>query len=519
MAAGGIATVIWMVLAGCAGVRTEATGSAITCTGQRDECTRESLDPTTGSFSCEESQLTPVVATVCSEGGESADQACTRALCTPDAFAAPYGIGNCSFKGTKSSLPNRGVCTSDTRSKNRDFVSFTSSGRKCTLDTTGVACSSLTQATQSFSQCVDLSGAPATTALLPQSDFRYRTLSISDIELDSSEHCSGTSGPLFVYAVPSGAVGTARGGGAQATVSALNGFATLNQTCDSDFGCQPTSLASLRVNLANLNLLGMPVTNLVARSVLATPLSSVPVGEGYGTGIAAGALELLLDGRVGGQRVQFLAANQAAIAVFVSSSALEIVGTFELVSADVTGHRTPLTFDLDLHAAPATAAGRACAEAGAGARVLGFESAESWSSANATLALVASPLTQGCGALGVTGQGFLAINGASFSTQQITVTPALSVDLFIPDHQPNPFYVGALQVHLSCPSGNVFNQYVGQVELTGKPQNRYSTLRFPLPAVAQSTLRRALDDCSFSLGLNVNPTGRSWFLDNLRFTP
>jgi len=39
------------------------------------------------------------------------------------------------------------------------------------------------------------------------------------------------------------------------------------------------ALASLRVNLANLNLLGVPVTNLVARSVLATPLSSVPVGR------------------------------------------------------------------------------------------------------------------------------------------------------------------------------------------------------------------------------------------------
>jgi hypothetical protein len=74
-------------------------------------------------------------------------------------------------------------------------------------------------------------------------------------------------------------------------------------------------------------------------------------------------------------------------------------------------------------------------------------------------------------------------------------------------------------MYLSCPSGNVSNQYIGQVELTGKPQNHYSTLRFPLPSVTLSTLARPLNDCSFSFALNVNPTGRTWILDNLRFSP
>jgi len=322
-----------------------------------------------------------------------------------------------------------------------------------------------------------------------------------------------------VYAVPPGPVGTATGGAVHSPVSAVNGVATVYQSCDVDGGCQPALLEDLRVNLASLTLLGTQVTNLVARSVFEAPLTTVPVGEGQGPGVAAGNLEILLDGRVAGQHVQFVAANQAPIAVTADTGALAISGRFQLVVADATGHRTPVTFDLDLTGRPATAAERACAEEGAAARVLGFESAESWSSTQATLAEVASPVTEGCGALAVNGQGFMTIVGAKLSTQQITVAPALSVDLFIPDHQPNQFWLGGLQALLSCPSGNVFNQYIGQVELTGKPQARYSTLRFPLPAAVAGALAQPLDDCALSLALNVNATGRAWLLDNLRFTP
>jgi DNA mismatch repair protein MutH len=57
------------------------------------------------------------------------------------------------------------------------------------------------------------------------------------------------------------------------------------------------------------------------------------------------------------------------------------------------------------------------------------------------------------------------------------------------------------------------------VELTGKPQNKFSTLRFPLPAATVNTLGRPLNDCFFTIALNVNQTGKRWILDNLRFTP
>jgi len=179
----------------------------------------------------------------------------------------------------------------------------------------------------------------------------------------------------------------------------------------------------------------------------------------------------------------------------------------------------PIVVNVDASGVPTTAQSSACANQSSLARLFGFEDVQRWSSTAGVLSLVTSPVTQGCGALGVKGQGYLPITGSAFTTRGLVTNSAASVDLFIPGNQPNPSYVGALQMYLSCPSGNLFNQYVGQVLLTGKPQNSYSTLRIPLPAVIKSTLARTLDDCAFTLGLNVNATGQTWLIDNLRFTP
>ena len=78
---------------------------------------------------------------------------------------------------------------------------------------------------------------------------------------------------------------------------------------------------------------------------------------------------------------------------------------------------------------------------------------------------------------------------------------------------------GQLQQYLSCPSGNFFHQFIGQVDLTGKPVNRFSPMRIPLTSAARAVLCAVHDDCSFQYTLNVNGTTQTWVLDNLRFTP
>ena len=73
---------------------------------------------------------------------------------------------------------------------------------------------------------------------------------------------------------------------------------------------------------------------------------------------------------------------------------------------------------------------------------------------------------------------------------------------------PNPSWLGAVQMYLTCPSANFFNQYIGEDELTGLPLNNYSTLSYPIPApiapmapvsLAANTLSPVALTCGFSV--------------------
>jgi hypothetical protein len=214
----------------------------------------------------------------------------------------------------------------------------------------------------------------------------------------------------------------------------------------------------------------------------------------------------------------FLATNSAPWQANLSGGNFNLRGPLDLLVTDASGKPLSVTMNVNVNGTPANAQQQACAQLSPIGRLFGFEDPVSWSATNASLSLVTSPITQGCGALGIAGQGYMPINGASFSTVGLATNQALSVDLFIPNNQPNQFWLGALQMYLSCPSAQVSNQYIGQVELTGKPQNQYSTLRFPLPSATRTTLAQPLSDCSFGFALNVNQTNRTWILDNLRFT-
>jgi hypothetical protein len=150
--------------------------------------------------------------------------------------------------------------------------------------------------------------------------------------------------------------------------------------------------------------------------------------------------------------------------------------------------------------------------------LLGFESLN-WTTTGATkLAIVSAPITQGCHAMSVSGQGYIPITGPQFSTTQLTpTTAALGIDVLVPANQPNPAYFGVVQLYLSCPSANFNNQYIGQAALTGLPVGQYSTLRYPVPAPILSVLKASHPDCFFNVNPNINATPTPMLIDNLRF--
>jgi hypothetical protein len=497
----------------------------IDCTVSRAECVAETATAGCATFG----PVQTFSATTCynaNADGPSINDRCHAAFCVrpeADEFNT-YDFQSCSASGTLSdptNLPKIGTCLpGGTRLSRVDFVQRS---RTC-VTTNNVSCDSLPLTQDppvAQSQCINLSDQVpnpmgAWKATLPSGDARDKSVQLIRVVVDEGL-CNAPRVGQRTSSLTTGLVATASGSGVSVPVTLTRGFATITQTCDSEGGCVPSALDSFRADVADLTISGVQVSKVTIALRNSAPLvpstdpdATLPVVKAHG-------LAFLLRGLVGGVDSILLAENDRAWTVDPSST-FRLQGTLVFRSVDQSGHLLPITVSANITGAPASPQVTACANLSSRDRLFGFEDVQSWTSSQAALSLVTTPLTQGCGALGITGQGYMPITGASFPTSGLSVTPAMSVDLFVPSSQPNPFWTGALQAYLSCPSGGVSNQYIGQVELTSKPENAFSTLRFPLPSGVSNTLNRGLSDCFFSFALNVNPTNRTWILDNLRFT-
>src|SRR5262245_54782718 len=110
-----------------------------------------------------------------------------------------------------------------------------------------------------------------------------------------------------------------------------------------------------------------------------------------------------------------------------------------------------------------------------GTDVLGFEATAGWKVSSGTVTLSKTAHTQGAAALAVTApQNYTTLVSntlASGLAPLAGLTDAgatLQLDLQLPTSQPNPNYFGAVQLYINVPSRGVFNQFLGQSELTGQ---------------------------------------------------
>ena len=515
---------------GC-GVVTENTGRptsdrVLLCSVSRQECQAESSDGST----CQTFNPTPATfqATACGAKGADATGVCHSTFCSTPA-GAKYGYTNCTATGmditdapglTPSLNPEIGVCSLTVASNDQRtaFVTYNQRSRACTLAANNLSCASFTVETLETdgSGCQDLSNLAAVDANQPNGKSVRDPSDIIKSVVVNSPQC-----PLYgstsnaTSTLTAGNIGTVTAAGTSTPVTLTSGFATIGTFCDPV--CTP-SIDRFQANLANVTVSGNQVQNVVVRNVNPIVLTGIGDPDSGAQTVPAGNVSLALQGLVNGVQSFFVTSNSDPWIANLTGGNFNLRGPLNLQVTDANGHQVAVSMNVNVNGTPATAQQKSCAALSPIGRLFGFEDPLSWSATNATLSLVTSPVTQGCGALGINGQGYIPIKGSSFPTSSVSPNNALNVDLFIPSNQPNQFYLGALQMYLSCPSGNVFNQYIGQVELTGKPQNQFSTLRFPLPSATVNTLHQSLSDCAFSFALNVNQTNRTWILDNLRFT-
>lgn len=501
-------------------------GTAITCQVTRRECSQEQLD--NGNVDCHvvEPSVT-FTATACYEPNTSEgtpSDRCNAVFCAGGHPGVTYPYVSCTAVGSLATLQD-GVCKVSPHSAN---VVFAPRSRQCTPSSTlpGV-CDALTvvpPTPTTVSQCWDLRETHAFDQIRAgQIPTENRDISFNIISITETPNCTSrdmTRPDLLFYSIPAGSsLGTVTGAGVTTTLPVKRGTAVVAQSCDRPGGseCSPTSLDQLHADVGDITVSGVPVTAAVVENSVPAPLDMVAGPNGPTVGIPSHAFKLRIRGKVAGVDSVYAVENRDPWFVDASAGSLHLVGALNLLPTDLSGHLMPVTVTGNVSATPASAQVKSCLRMSSIQRLFGFEDVQSWSSQQASLSLVTSPKTQGCGALGIDGQYYFTVSSAPFSTAGLAVTSALSVDMFVPPQ--SGAYTGALQTYLTCPSGGVFNQFIGQVELTGKPKNAFSTLRYPLPSSIVNILKRSLNDCSFTFGVNVTPVGKNWILDNLRFTP
>jgi hypothetical protein len=152
--------------------------------------------------------------------------------------------------------------------------------------------------------------------------------------------------------------------------------------------------------------------------------------------------------------------------------------------------------------------------------VLGFERVSDWSAPQAQLSSNTTTLTEGLASLSIRGSGWFPVKSAAMTTGSITdETAHLALDVFVPGSQPNPWWLGSIDLIANCPSANLYNAYIGHAELTPLPQGQFSTVNFTVPQNVLAVLQGNFSDFSMEFDINVNAGAPPVLFDYLRFVP
>ena len=149
---------------------------------------------------------------------------------------------------------------------------------------------------------------------------------------------------------------------------------------------------------------------------------------------------------------------------------------------------------------------------------LDFEDIDEWLSDSYTFA-VSDLIVSGSSALGLDAvYGWNEVESRMFATAELPEpTDTLSLDVYIPTPQPNPWWTGAVQLFLTCEDADFHNQMIGQVELQNLFHSEYNQLRFPISEPANAIMSGDYYDCRFKITLNANPASGKFVFDRMGF--
>jgi hypothetical protein len=154
--------------------------------------------------------------------------------------------------------------------------------------------------------------------------------------------------------------------------------------------------------------------------------------------------------------------------------------------------------------------------------LFGFENFNEWSvpsGTNATISPEIRRVEEGLAALRVVGASWIPVNSVTFNTTSLlgsSVGPFLSIDVFVPNPQPEWYWVGDVRVELTC-NGN--NQPLGApIPLTYFFEGEYNVAIFEIPSAGLALLQ-GNNNCVIRPVLNITggPDSGIFLLDNMGF--
>jgi hypothetical protein len=149
---------------------------------------------------------------------------------------------------------------------------------------------------------------------------------------------------------------------------------------------------------------------------------------------------------------------------------------------------------------------------------MSFDDINDWTQDPKKLLFVEAPKTQGLGATGILASGYTELKSSSFTPSEIKdLSNIIALDVYIPNPQPNEFWIGDINLTLSCPDNGIYSMNLGSINLTHMFREEYNTIQFLLPNEAVTALSYGINECFFSIYLNVNNGAGLFLLDNMRF--
>jgi len=146
--------------------------------------------------------------------------------------------------------------------------------------------------------------------------------------------------------------------------------------------------------------------------------------------------------------------------------------------------------------------------------VMSFDDTAAWGVTPGTISLNTQSHEEGSASIQLIGSGWNQLQSIPFSWGSNFSNVTLAIEQ--PATLVNPYWTGQVQVYMESRTFGIYNQWIGQVDLTPLPKGNWTDVSFVVPAWIISNITGAIPDLVFRIVLNTPQLSSGYSVDNLR---